>query len=208
MVTWCKQGFCPNLVSISYSTIRHCKQLIHQCNFRALWDIHNISPWIVWFIFCVDTTHENVNWMLFWWLKPDDTFLQYFNLSAVIKQISNDKSCVKYNSWLHYNVHPEWHHDVQKRHLVRISIKLQRLVPEYYVPPEVINKLTLKRASKNYIRESNKKYFAWHLTTGSPEILSRVSSIGKAMLFTKQLNPHETAWNRLISKCLLEISTR
>ena len=36
---------------------------------------------------------------------------------------------------------------MQRCHLVLISIKLQRLFSGYYVPPEVINKLTLKRAS-------------------------------------------------------------
>ena len=38
----------------------------------------------------------------------------------------------------------------KRRHLVLFTIKLQRLVPEYYVNPEVINKLTLKGAS-NYL---------------------------------------------------------
>ena len=59
-----------------------------------------------------------------------------------------NKSCVKQNIWLRHNVHLKWRHDVKNCHLVLISIKLQRLVPEYYVPSEVILS-TLKRDSKN-----------------------------------------------------------
>ena len=54
-----------------------------------------------------------------------------------------NKSCVKPNSWLRHNVHPKWRHDVQKRHLVLISIKLPRLVPENYVPPVSNQLLTI-----------------------------------------------------------------
>ena len=39
----------------------------------------------------------------------------------------------------------------KRYHLVLISIKLLK-VPENYVPPEVINKLSLKRASNNNVK--------------------------------------------------------
>ena len=56
-----------------------------------------------------------------------------------------------YNSLLRHNVHPKWCHDAQKRHLVLISINLSKASQKTMCPPpEIINKLTLTRASKNW----------------------------------------------------------
>ena len=47
-----------------------------------------------------------------------------------------NKSCVKHNSWLRHNVHPKCRHDVQKRHLVLISINLPKASKKTMCPPK------------------------------------------------------------------------
>ena len=54
----------------------------------------------------------------------------------------------------------------KRRHLVLISIKLLK-VPESYMLPEVINKLTLKRASNNITK--NSKMYCCHVV--EPELI-------------------------------------
>ena len=105
-----------------------------------------------------------------------------------------NKSCVKHNSWLRHNVHPKWRHDVQKCHFVLISIKLQRLFPEYYVPLEVINKLTLKRASNNILNKVsgwNQRHFQTAVVNFYYRSVKYVmfSREGALLLFLTKINP-------------------
>ena len=55
-------------------------------------------------------------------------------LTKVYAKRKMNRSCIKHNSWLCHNVHPKWHHDVQKCHLVLISIKLPKASQQTMCP--------------------------------------------------------------------------
>ena len=92
--------------------------------------------------------------------------------SVTTSNIWKNKSCVKHNSWLRHNVRAKWRNDMQndvmifkRHHLVLISIKLLK-IPENYAPSEVINKLTLKRASnKKVLLCERKMLIACHVAS-------------------------------------------